>query len=348
MTEDAFTELAPTGVLRAAINMGNPLLVTGRNSAGDPEGVSADMAREIANRLGVDVTYVPFKSPGELADAAGDNVWDIGLIGAEPSRARTIAFSNAYVEIDATYLVPAGSPFTSVDDVDRDGVPDLAIGRLPVRSSAELDALLTKTLTYDQHGYARSAVFAADGFDPRTSFLRASAELAGMLPQDWDVDEANIGRSGIDSARDTLLTGMTDGRALVSYFGHSDATRWSFDDLFTIEDAASLQNAGAPFVATQWGCWNTYYVSPNSVTLAQELVLSDTGAAAVMGATTLTQALSDEELGKRLISRIAEPGRTIGEALQEAKADLAAERPDLSDVILGWTLLGDPALVVER
>lgn len=105
---DAKSELAPTGVLRAGINLSNFLLVTGKSPSGDPTGVAPDMAREIAQRLGVPVKYVTFPTPGELADAAGKNLWDIGLIGAEPQRAETIAFTPAYVEIEATYLVPAG------------------------------------------------------------------------------------------------------------------------------------------------------------------------------------------------------------------------------------------------
>jgi polar amino acid transport system substrate-binding protein len=80
------------------------------------------MAREIAASLGVPVTYVPFKTPGELADQAGKNVWDIGLIGAEPQRAATIAFTAAYVEIEATYMVPPGSPIKSIAEVDKKGV----------------------------------------------------------------------------------------------------------------------------------------------------------------------------------------------------------------------------------
>jgi len=100
MSQDVISELASTGTLRAGINMANGLLVTGSSPAGDPEGVAPDMAREIADRLGVDVSYVPFPSPGELADAAGTDVWDIGLIAAEPARAETIAFSAAYLEIE--------------------------------------------------------------------------------------------------------------------------------------------------------------------------------------------------------------------------------------------------------
>ncbi|HEU0155777.1 MAG TPA: transporter substrate-binding domain-containing protein, partial [Stellaceae bacterium] len=107
--QQVVSELAPTGVLRAAINMGNFLLVTGKTAAGDPQGVAPDIAAEIAKALGVPVAYVPYARPGELADAAGSGVWDIGLIGAEPQRAQKIAFTPAYVEIEATYLVPAGS-----------------------------------------------------------------------------------------------------------------------------------------------------------------------------------------------------------------------------------------------
>jgi polar amino acid transport system substrate-binding protein len=121
MPDPVVSELAPTGVLRAAINMGNFLLVTGKSPSGDPVGVAPDMAREIAQRLGVPVAYVPYARPGELADAAGGGVWDIGLIGAEPQRAAKIAFSPAYVEIEATYLVPAGSPIRAIAEIDQPG-----------------------------------------------------------------------------------------------------------------------------------------------------------------------------------------------------------------------------------
>src|SRR5258708_20783929 len=118
MSPEIIADLAPTGVLRAGINLSNFLLVTGRSPAGDPTGVAPDVAVEVARRLGVPVKYLPFKSPGELADQALNDVWDIGLIGAEPQRAETIAFTTAYTEIEATYLVPAGSPLQSIADVD--------------------------------------------------------------------------------------------------------------------------------------------------------------------------------------------------------------------------------------
>jgi polar amino acid transport system substrate-binding protein len=140
--QDVIAELAPTGTLRAGINLSNFLLVTGRSPAGDPEGVAPDMARDIAGKLGVPVAYVTFKSPGELADQAGKNVWDIGLIGAEPARAEQIAFSAAYVEIEATYLLPAGSPLESVADVDRKGV------RIAVSARSAYDLWLERNIKH--------------------------------------------------------------------------------------------------------------------------------------------------------------------------------------------------------
>ena len=129
MSPDIIADLAPTGVLRAGINLSNFLLVTGKTPAGDPEGVAPDMAREIAARLGVPVKYVLFNTPGELADAGGRDIWDIGLIGAEPQRAEKIVFTPAYVEIEATYLVPSNSPLKTIADVDQPGVRIAVTGR---------------------------------------------------------------------------------------------------------------------------------------------------------------------------------------------------------------------------
>jgi polar amino acid transport system substrate-binding protein len=151
MSAEAAAELAPNGVLRAAINMGNFLLVTGRDEAGDPTGVAPDMAREIAARLGASVRYVPFARPGELADAAGDGMWDIGLIGAEPERARMISFTPAYVEIEATYLAPPGSPIAAVADVDRPGV------RIAILAKTAYDLWLERNLTQATLVHANSA-----------------------------------------------------------------------------------------------------------------------------------------------------------------------------------------------
>lgn len=122
LSDEARAQLTPAGALRAGINMGNFLLVTGRTPEGDPDGVAPDMARAIAARLGAPLKLVPYKTPGELGDAVDANVWEIGLIGAEPQRAEKIEFTAPYAEIEATYLVRAGSSIQTIDEVDRPGV----------------------------------------------------------------------------------------------------------------------------------------------------------------------------------------------------------------------------------
>ena len=129
MNQDALAQLAPSGVLRAGINMSNFLLVSGTDAAGDPIGVAPDMALAIADRLGVRLALIKFAKPGLLADAAGKDIWDIGLIGAEPERAEKIDFTAAYAEIEATYMVPLGSALHSIADVDRPGVRIAVSGR---------------------------------------------------------------------------------------------------------------------------------------------------------------------------------------------------------------------------
>ena len=172
MSDEAISQLTQDGVLRAGINLGNGLLVTGKAANGDPQGVSPDMARAIAEA----------DEPGELADAATAGLWDIGLIAAEPSRAETIAFTAAYVEIEATYLVPAGSPIQSVDQVDKDGM------RIAVSGRSAYDLYLTRSLEHAELHRATGAeatfeLFTVGNFDAlaglRPGLIGVAAKLEG-------------------------------------------------------------------------------------------------------------------------------------------------------------------------
>jgi len=142
MSKDIISELAPSGTLRVGINLGNSLLVTGSTPTGEPTGVAPSMGRAIADRLGIPVTYVTFASPGEVADAAVKDEWDIGLIADDPKRAETMAFPQAYVEIEATYLVPENSSFQSMEDVDSPGTQIAISGR------SAYDLFLARTLEH--------------------------------------------------------------------------------------------------------------------------------------------------------------------------------------------------------
>jgi polar amino acid transport system substrate-binding protein len=178
----ALAELAPTGVLRAGINLGNFLLVTGRAANGDPQGVAPDMAAEIASRLGVAVQYVPFARPSALADAADDGVWDIGLIGAEPARAEKIAFTAAYAEIEAAYLVQPGSALARIEDVDQPGV------RIAVLARSAYDLWLERNIR--QATLVRSE--SADGATKLFADGQADV-LAGLRPGLLDEAERRPG-----------------------------------------------------------------------------------------------------------------------------------------------------------
>lgn len=114
-------EMAPHGPLRVAINMRNPLLVSGKTNSGDPIGLAPSMGAAIAERLGVPVKYIPYESAGKLADDAGNDNWDVGLIGADPLRATHVEFTAAYVQIEATYAVPVGSTVQNFSDLDQKG-----------------------------------------------------------------------------------------------------------------------------------------------------------------------------------------------------------------------------------
>jgi polar amino acid transport system substrate-binding protein len=180
-SQQVVAELAPTGVLRAAINMGNFLLVTGKAPSGDPSGVSADIAAAIAARLGVPVKYVPYARPGELADDAEKGLWDIGNIGAEPQRAAVIDFTAAYCEIEATYLVPAGSPIRGVGEVDRPGKSIAVTARSAYGLWLENNIKQAKLVQFDSADAAVKA-FVDDKMDAYAGLRPALVGLAEKLP----------------------------------------------------------------------------------------------------------------------------------------------------------------------
>lgn len=235
-------------------------------------------------------------------------------------------------------------------DVDGNGVPDIAVGRFPVRTAAELDALIAKTLAYDSKSYGGTAVLAADSYDAASAnnFAVMSDELAGALDDSWSLTKAYIDNDGVLLAKAKLVGAINEGVALTTYIGHSGPTRWTFQGLLQSPDVAALANPGTPTVVAQFGCWNGYYVSPAYDGMVHRFLLSgDRGAAAVLGATGLTETASDRAFGAELMPRLAAPGWTIGDAVQEARSAVAATHPEMIDVILGFAILGDPTLAVE-
>ncbi len=137
---DALKDLAPTGKLRAAINFGNSVLAQKDPATGEPKGVTPDLARELARRLGVPVEFVTYEAAGKVFDAAKTGAWDIAFVAIEPVRAEVIEFSSPYVIIEGTYMVPKDSPLKTIADVDKPGV------RIAVGLKSAYDLYLTRTI----------------------------------------------------------------------------------------------------------------------------------------------------------------------------------------------------------
>jgi polar amino acid transport system substrate-binding protein len=174
MTPDpasARSELAPRGVLRVALNDANFLLVRRTPGAIGVGGLAPALAREIGLRLDARVEFVHYPDAGLMASAVGTGAWNVGFLGIDSTRGH-IAFTEAYVEIDAGYLVPAGSALRSTDDVDRPGV------RVAVAARSAYDLFLTRALT-------KASILRAETIDgSRDLFVHEGLEvLAGLKPR---------------------------------------------------------------------------------------------------------------------------------------------------------------------
>jgi polar amino acid transport system substrate-binding protein len=172
MNPKAKAELLPAGTLRVGVNLGNFLLVN-RKEDGSLHGVVPDLAQEIARRLGgVAVEYLCSPGAGQVADGAKTNAWDIAFIGAEPQRAAEISFTLAYLEIPATYLVPAGSSIQSIGEVDRPGV------RIATSARSAYDLYLSRNLKHAELVRAEGIPASYD------LFVKEKLDvLSGLLPR---------------------------------------------------------------------------------------------------------------------------------------------------------------------
>jgi polar amino acid transport system substrate-binding protein len=138
---DALKELAPTGKLRAAINYGNGVLAQ-KGPDGEPRGVSADLSRELARRLGVPLEFVTFTAAGKAFEAAKENKVDVLFVAIEPVRAADVEFTPPYVLIEGAYLVAKDSPLREPADVDKPGI------RISVGENSAYDLYLKRTLKH--------------------------------------------------------------------------------------------------------------------------------------------------------------------------------------------------------
>jgi polar amino acid transport system substrate-binding protein len=137
---EALKDLAPTGKLRVAINLGNSVLAQKDEKTGELKGISVDLAKEVSKRASLPIELIPFPAAGKVFEALKDRTWDMAFLAIEPVRAAEIEFTEPYVIIEGKYMVPKDSALKTIADVDQKGV------RIAVGPGSAYDLYLTRTL----------------------------------------------------------------------------------------------------------------------------------------------------------------------------------------------------------
>jgi len=187
LSSAVLSDIAPGGRLRAGINFGNVILASREPASGVLRGVHVDLARELGRRLGVPVDLQGRAAAGALVGELKAGALDVALLSFEPSRADEIAYSPAYLEVDATYLVPPGSPLRKAEDVDREGA------RIAITARSVYEFFLKQHLKHAQlvaapSTHAAFELFAREKLDALVGLRPRLVADAEMMPGSRIVD----------------------------------------------------------------------------------------------------------------------------------------------------------------
>ncbi|HQJ50551.1 MAG TPA: C25 family cysteine peptidase [Anaerolineae bacterium] len=236
-------------------------------------------------------------------------------------------------------------------DVDDDGVPEMAVGRLPVVTSVEMDAAVARIIAYEAGtgaGWSDRVVLLADNADDGGDFAADSRAVGLALPAGSEATTIALGEVTLSQARAQLLAALHSGAGLVNYLGHAGLDRLAAEGLLTSQDVAGLDNAERMPVAALMTCAAGQFAIPGYDSLAENLVRHSGGGAVAVWAPTgwsiNGRARALDELFVRALYGSAQ--RVLGDALLEALHSYAAQGEELSLVDI-YNLLGDPALRVK-
>jgi polar amino acid transport system substrate-binding protein len=173
-------ELAPSGKLRAAINLGNPILASRDAVTGKPAGVSVDLARELGKRLGVPVVLVPYSAAGKVVEGVKANEWDVAFVAVDPKRGVDMEQTGPYVVIEGAYMVPQASPIRTNAEVDQKGI------RVVVGAGSAYDLYLSREIKNAQLVRVPTSPLVTD------TMVKQSLEVAAGVRQQLEADAKRI------------------------------------------------------------------------------------------------------------------------------------------------------------
>ena len=269
----------------------------------------------------------------------GDASYDPkGYLGNTPDKSIPIHF------VETLYGGVTGSDLPYVD-INEDGRPDLAVGRLPANTAIEVADWVEKTIAYEQalpDNGSFGILAVADGQE--VSFSSDAQSFLDHFAESYPV-ELFSPQTGADDAASQIVNHFRKGYHIIGYFGHGSLNMWGQDKLLTVEDVKTLNNSQLPLVITMT-CLNGFFFHPTNTSLAEALILApDAGAAAVLAPTSLTLVWDQMFLGKVLYPALADPGaHRLGDVLLQAQRSMPLETQGQRDVLLTFLLFGDPAL----
>lgn len=238
--------------------------------------------------------------------------------------------------------------FVSLDD---DGLPDMAIGRLPVQTAEQARAVVNKIIAYEKDEppgvWRERIVLIADGDE--AIFAQRSDVLAGeRIPSSYEV--VRIHAASTEDAQTEIAYELAEGSLIVNYIGHGSMDTWSGEMLFSSEQIPALRNDGRQPLMIMMSCLLGFFAHPEHESMAEELLLVENGGAiAVFAPSSLTLSSDQAELNQALFNALLmREVPTVGLAIMEAKLTLDFHTQDQRDVIETFTLFGDPALRLVR
>lgn len=279
-----------------------------------------------------------------LVLAGGANYNSVGLLPAGVSTLSHIP--TPYVPVNQLVNFAPGDALYG--DVTGDYVAEVAVGRLPVRTVAEATEAVRKILAYETQPASGRFMLVSGGADQPLGldFRAAATGFASTLAPSWSQTRVDVDTLGASAARQALTDNLNLGQSVISYTGHSGPIQWGFEPLLTANQVAALPaNANQPFLL-QFGCWTTYFLSPVSLTMGNAWMLTPSaGASGVFGSTVLLDQVNHDAMAAAIGPRL-QSGALLGEALEAARRELATDMllTSGSEVLVGVTLLGDPAM----